>query len=492
MNMDATYIVGVTPRMLVVFVTLAFAYALSVTAFLALQNRSPQSTFAWVLLFVVFPPGALLIYRMFGRGQYIFSRHLTLAKLLEKSTLADRAARVVAAQPGAIAGLADTQGELAHLAAMLWASGRSPLTMGNRLEILQNASEKYPRLLDDIRAASRSVHMVYYEWASDAFTDKVGEVLREKVRSGVEVRILYDPVGSYSMLNRQYVEGLRRDGVRMQPFSSLYQLHTLSYRSHRKLAIMDGRVGYSGGLNMTEKHLTGPKGFTGWRDTHTRITGEAVTILQSVFATMWTNAAGENLFDERYFPEVQAGEGGVPIQVVSAGPDSRWETIRQAYLAMIALARHHVYLQSPFLVLDTSVGEAMKTAALAGVIVRVMIAPGGGELSPAYRAGMTYAADLALAGVQVLLYKGAYFHSKTICVDSRICSIGSANIDIRSFSINYETNLVVYDEAVTRELEADFLEDLAHCVPFSADEYDAQKASSRLIDSVMRLGSPLI
>jgi cardiolipin synthase A/B len=324
MNMDATYIVGVTPRMLVVFVTLAFAYALSVTAFLALQNRSPQSTFAWVLLFVVFPPGALLIYRMFGRGQYIFSRHLTLAKLLEKSTLADRAARVVAAQPGAIAGLADTQGELAHLAAMLWASGRSPLTMGNRLEILQNASEKYPRLLDDIRAASRSVHMVYYEWASDAFTDKVGEVLREKVRSGVEVRILYDPVGSYSMLNRQYVEGLRRDGVRMQPFSSLYQLHTLSYRSHRKLAIMDGRVGYSGGLNMTEKHLTGPKGFTGWRDTHTRITGEAVTILQSVFATMWTNAAGENLFDERYFPEVQAGEGGVPIQVVSAGPDSRW------------------------------------------------------------------------------------------------------------------------------------------------------------------------
>jgi cardiolipin synthase len=134
----------------------------------------------------------------------------------------------------------------------------------------------------------------------------------------------------------------------------------------------------------------------------------------------------------------------------------------------------------------------MKTAALAGVIVRVMIAPGGGELSPAYRAGMTYAADLARAGVQVLLYKGAYFHSKTICVDSRICSIGSANIDIRSFSINYETNLVVYDEAVTRELEADFLEDLAHCVPFSADEYDAQKASSRLIDSVMRLGSPLI
>ena len=200
------------------------------------------------------------------------------------------------------------------------------------------------------------------------------------------------------MLNRHYVDGLRRAGVQMQPFSSVYQLHTLSYRSHRKLAIVDGRVGYSGGLNMTDKHLTGPKGFTGWRDTHSRVTGEAVTILQSVFATMWTNATGENLFDERYFPEAQASEGGVPIQVVSAGPDSRWETIRQAYLGTIALARDHVYLQSPFLILDTSVAEAMTTAALAGVDVRVMIAPGGGELSPAYRAGMTYAADMARRG----------------------------------------------------------------------------------------------
>jgi len=375
---------------------------------------------------------------------------------------------------------------------MLWASGRSPLTTGNRLEILQNASEKYPRLLDDIRAASQSVHLLYYEWASDDFTEQVAELLRDKVRGGVEIRILYDPVGSYSMLSRRYVNGLRRDGVDMRPFSSLYQLHTLSYRSHRKLAIVDGRVGYSGGLNMTAKHLTGPKGFTGWRDTHSRVTGEAVTILQSVFATMWTNATGENLFDQRYFPEVEASQNGVTIQVVSAGPDSRWETIRQAYLGMIALAREHVYLQSPFLILDTSVAEAMMTAALAGVDVCVMIAPGGGELSPAYRAGMTYAANLARAGVQVLLYQGAYFHSKTICVDSCICSIGSANIDIRSFSINYETNLVIYDESVTRELESDFLADREHCVRFSAEAYDAQNTSSRLVDSVMRLGSPLI
>jgi cardiolipin synthase A/B len=478
--------------MMLLVVTLGFAYAFGVTAFLALQNRSPQSTFAWLLLFVLFPPAGFLTYIMFGRGRHAFSRELTVTKLLERSTLATRAAHVVASQPGAIVDLGATQGEVARLAGMLWASGRAPLTTGNCVEILQNASEKYPRLLDDLRAASHSIHMVYYEWASDPFTETVAEILRDKVRRGVEVRILYDPVGSYFMLKPVYVAGLRRDGVQMQPFSSVYQLHTLSYRSHRKLAIIDGRVGYSGGLNMTEKHLTGPKGFSGWRDTHARITGQAVTVLQTVFATMWINATGEDLFDERHFPEVDADETGVPIQVVSSGPDSRWEIIRQSYLAMIALARHHVYLQSPFLILDTSVAEAMTTAALAGVDVRVMIAPAGGEVSPAYRAGMTYAADMARAGVQVLLYKGAYFHSKTICVDSRICSIGSANIDIRSFSINYETNLVIYDEAMTRELEADFLADLEHCALFHADDYDSHKTSSRLVDSVMRLCSPLI
>jgi cardiolipin synthase len=192
------------------------------------------------------------------------------------------------------------------------------------------------------------------------------------------------------------------------------------------------------------------------------------------------------------FPAVRDGQPGVPVQVVSAGPDSRWEAIRQSYLTMIALADHHVYLQSPFLILDTSVAESLKTAALSGLDVKVMIAPGGAEYSPAYRAGLTYAADMARAGVQVFLYQGAYFHAKTVCVDSDTCSIGSANMDIRSFSINYETNLVVYDEGLTRELEADFEADLERCVSFSVEEYEARRRSSRFIDSTLRLCSPLL
>src|SRR5690606_8073670 len=157
-----------------------------------------------------------------------------------------------------------------------------------------------------------------------------------------------------------------------------------------------------------------------------------------------------------YFPDVLGDVAGVPIQVVSAGPDSEWKAIRHSYIAMLALARRHVWLQSPFLIPDDSLAEAMKTAALAGIDVRVMIAPRGGELSPAYRAVMTFDVDMARAGVKVLLSQGVYFHAKTVCVDSTVCAIGSSNIDIRSFAINYGTNLVIYDERVTRDHEEDF------------------------------------
>ncbi len=489
--MDVGPMIADTSWMTVLAVLIG-GYALSVAVFLILENRSPQSTFAWLFLLLIFPLGGVVIYVLFGRGRHAFSRERRLTTQLDGTTLADRAARVVAEQPTTLATLADEQPEYGQLASMLWRSARSPLTLGNRLEILQDAREKYPRLLSDMRNASHSIHLLYYEWASDPFTEDVGRLLADKVKEGVQVRILYDPVGSLTMLTRRYVRELREKGIRMHPFAPLRQLHTLSYRNHRKVAVLDGRIGYSGGLNMTEKHLTGPKGFTGWRDTHARVSGEAVPILQSVFATMWHNTTGESLFDEAFFPDAPRTSDGVAIQVVSAGPDSRWEAIRQSYLAMIALARHHVYLQSPFLVLDTSVAEALKTAALAGLDVQVMIAPAGAEWSPAYRAGLTYAADMARAGVRVVLYQGAYFHSKTACVDSILCSIGSANMDIRSFSINYETNLVIYDRRITRQLEADFQRDLERCVPFTTAEYQARTRRARLVDSTLRLCSPLL
>src|SRR5690606_26413095 len=252
-------------------------------------------------------------------------------------------------------------------------------------------------------------------------------------------------------------------GIHIVPTSPYWRLHTISYRNHRKITVVDGIVGYTGGMNIGQEHIDGGKGFELWRDTQVRIVGDGVSILQAVFMVDWHNAAGENLFDSRYFPlssteevEPDTAKGTGALQILTSGPDSRWAAIRQLYFFMIVTAQKHVYLQSPYFIPDATIAEALRSAALAGVDVKVMISgrPSGNPL-PDW-AGRTFMAEIIGSGVQVLLYDGGYLHAKTIAIDSRICSVGSANIDIRSFSINYELNAVLYDAALTRRLERDF------------------------------------
>ncbi len=468
------------------------AYVAVAAVFLVLENRSPQSTFAWLFFMVLAPGLGPVIYLLFGRGSRAFSHRQALRRHLGRSGLSRELADVRDAQQEARSALSYSDIEIyRRLPQLLWASTEAPLTMGNHLEILQNAQEKYPRLLDDLRRARKLIHLEYYEWADDPLTREVLAILRERVRAGVTVRALYDPVGSFSMLTRGYVRELRAAGVQVHPYSPVWRLHTISYRNHRKLVTIDSEIGYTGGLNLTEKHLTGPPGFSGWRDTHARVEGDAVAMLNWTFALQWFNTTGELLADPDLYPRGRT-PGQVPIQVVNSGPDSRYSVIRQQYLAMIAMARDHVYIQSPFCVLDESVLQVLCASAMSGVRVWVMIAPRGGEGQLAYRAGMTYAHDLARAGVRVLLYQGAYFHPKTIAVDSVVCSIGTANMDIRSFTINYETNLVIYDRDVTRRLESAFLADIRQSQPFTAEGYTRLPVTKRLGDSVMRLFSPLL
>ncbi len=467
-------------------------YLSAAAVFLMLENRSPQSTLAWLFLMVLAPGVGLVVYFLFGRGSNAFSHRKALRRKMGRTGLLKELAEVRDAQEDVRLQLSESDIEIyRRLPQLLWTSAEAPVTTHNTLNILQNASEKYPRLLDDLRQARRLIHMEYYEWADDALTREVLEILRDRVKAGVTVRALYDPVGSFSMLTRGYVRELRNAGVVVHPYSPIWRLHTISYRNHRKLVIIDSEIGYTGGLNLTDKHLTGPEGFTGWRDTHARVEGDVVAMLNWTFAVQWFNTTGELLADSDLYLRGRRS-GGVPIQVVNSGPDSRYTVIRQQYLAMIAMARDHVYIQSPFCVLDESVLQVLCAAAMSGVRVWVMIAPRGGEGPFAYRAGMTYAKDLAQAGVRVLLYQGAYFHPKTIAVDSVVCSIGSANMDIRSFTINYETNLVIYDRTVTRSLESAFLADIRHCQPFTAEAYMRLPAYKRLGDSVMRLFSPLL
>jgi cardiolipin synthase A/B len=469
-------------------------YALCSSIFIIADNRRPQATFAWMLLFVVLPGVGLIVYLLFGRELRDFSHkpgmiHHNLDKGPEPL------AALLSGQEDALKKLEKRAGPQGRIARMVRRNSHSALTEENHVEILQDASKFYPRLVADMIAARESIHLQFFVWASDSFGQELKAILLRKASEGVQVRLLYDPVGSLRRMSRLYKRELQAGGVKVAPYAPLYRIHTLSYRNHRKIAVIDDVIGYTGGFNIGQEHIDGGTTFSAWRDTHCRIVGTAALILQSVFAIDWANAVGEDLLKEKHFPTVPSttSDDDVPVQITVSGPDSRWRAIRQLYFAMINSARDHVYIQTPFFVLEDTLAEALKAAALAGVDVQVMLGDVGAGNSLPYWAGYTYMADVASAGVKFFLYRrDRYFHSKTVCIDTEICSIGSANMDIRSFSINYELNAVIYDRALTAELEESFERDRENCEEFDLAEYQQARSLARLRDSAARLFSPLL
>lgn len=480
-------------------------YALVTVVYIVRENRRPQATLAWMLLFLGLPGIGLVIYAMFGRDRKAFSRERRLARQNLETNAAPLLGPMRARQDAEIGRLEAESPVRRRLMQLVRHNSHSLLTGGNRVAIQQDASIHYPSLISDLRRAERSIHLQYYIWRDDPFTQELKAILVERARSGVEVRLLYDPVGSLG-LSRRYRRELAEGGVRVAPVSALWRIHTLSYRNHRKIAVIDGRVGYTGGMNIGQEYLDGGAHADAWRDTQVRIEGEGAAVLQSVFLVDWYNATGEDLVRRSLFPLLAEGskavdprpEGespdvGVPVQILTSGPDSEWRAIRQLYFTMIVSAQHRVRLQSPYFVLDPTIAEALKAAALSGVAVEVMVTGQNDNLNYApLWAGNTYLAEVAAAGVRVHLYERGYLHAKTLSIDGEVCSIGSANLDIRSFSINYELNAVVYDATLARELEAAFERDLGFCQAFDAAVYRKRPALSRLRDSTARLLSPLL
>jgi cardiolipin synthase A/B len=469
-------------------------YALVTGIFLVSENRRPQETLAWMLAFFFAPGIGILVYFLFGRNRKAFSKESKLLRQDLEASALPVLSPILSRQDEVITRLEGESASRRKLMMLVRRNSHSALTRRNSVKIKQDAAEFYASLIEDMEAARHSIHLQYFIWGADPFTERLKEILAAKARAGIEVRLLYDPVGSLGHLTHAYVQDMRAAGVRMAPTSPLYRLHTISYRNHRKITVIDGAIGYTGGMNIGQEHLDGGKGFASWRDTQLRIVGEGAAVLQAVFMVDWYNAVRENPFSDAYYPTDPAPprDGEVPVQILTSGPDSQWAAIRQLYAFMIASAQRHVFLQSPFFIPDATIAEALRAAALAGIDVRVMLSarPSGNRL-PNW-AGNTYIADIADAGVRVFLYEKGYLHAKTISIDAETCSIGSANLDIRSFSINYELNAVLYSEKLARELEEDFKQDLGHCTEFDAAAYRKCSAAVRLRDSVARLLSPLL
>jgi cardiolipin synthase A/B len=327
---------------------------------------------------------------------------------------------------------------------------------------------------------------------SDKLGERLADVLIRKAHEGVKVRFLYDDMGSRS-IKKSYVRKLIEAGVEIEAFfpSFIPKINLkLNHRNHRKLAIIDGQVGYIGGFNIGDEYLGEDQKFGYWRDTHLRITGEAVRAMQTRFILDWNQASRHDIeYEDRYY--LSEPVGNVGMQIVSSGPDSEWEQIKHGYIKMILSAKKYVYIQTPYFIPDESLADALKVAVLSGVDVRIMI-PNKPDHPFVYWATYSNVGELIKAGAQVYIYQNGFLHAKTIVVDDKIASVGTANIDVRSFRLNFEVNAFLYDQNTAGVLKEKFEEDILLSTQLSHNLYLQRSNWIRFKESISRLISPIL
>ena len=486
------------PTYISAFILIFAIFTILIDAALIMDNRTPHDTWAWLLLFLLVPIIGWGLFLLVGRHQRnFFSRKNKLLAQRLGERLTQSLKSLQEKEEARIREVKEKySGGKRHLLRLAKNGDYSLMTLNNEFELLQNADKKYGRLLEDIEAAEKSIHLQYFEWHEDTFTQKLKALLIQKAQQGVDIRILIDAFGNG--LSKKYRQEMRDNGIDLHIYLRYhmpYSVHTINYRNHRKIIVIDGEIGYMGGINMGQLYLDGGDDFTHWRDTHIRLRGESVAALQGVFVTSWYNTTEEELSDESCFPPVHNADQRwpqLPVQITTSGPDSDWQVIKQIYFAMILDADEHVYIQSPFFIPDQAITESLTTAALSGIDVKLMIAAEGPDHRTPYWAANTYFADLAKAGIEIYLYKGGYLHAKTVNIDNKICSIGSANFDIRSFDIDYEITALIYDEKIAEQLAADFHQDMQSCEKFDLEQYNNRSRVIHLRDSAARLAAPLL
>ncbi|MDR3686698.1 MAG: cardiolipin synthase [Coriobacteriia bacterium] len=454
------------------------------------EERDPSTTLAWVLLLTLFPVGGVLLYVVFGRNWRnigAVDRKRVAALKRGQEALQPIYARHARAAAEFVASGAPDVSKLSS--AIRAQNGTEPLLCFDP-EIFSRGAEKFERLLRDIEAATDHVHLEYFIWEQDALTKRYCDLLAEKLRQGVEVRVLYDWVGSVTYGKKQ-LAALERAGASVQADAA--ELGRLNYRNHRKIAVVDGRIAYTGGMNMGKEYIDGKPRYESWRDTHVRFGGPLVADLQRLFCERWMRTTREDLFSERYFPApAETPERrAVWAQVVHSGPESRFQAVRNAFLLAIASADRRVRIQSPYFVPDEAIQEALVAQSLAGIDMQLMMTGVPDKRIP-WWAAYTYVDDLVEAGCRVFQYGAGFFHAKTMTVDGTIAIIGTTNYDIRSFALHDELSIVFYDQPMAAELDAIFDDDVTRCVEITRADIHSVGRLARMRNAAARLSSRLL
>ncbi len=474
-----------------VFAVLYLITVFSVCLMIVFENRNPVKTLSWILVILFVPGAGMIIYALFGRNyrkQKIYSRK----SMADSVRLAHHVNSQVKLLPTVIASESEAIRSKEHLIHLMLKNNRSLLTLDNRIDLLVNGKETFPAMLDAIASAEHYVHLEIYRIEPDVLGTEFSELIQRKARQGVKVRVIFDDVGSWN-IHKPYLRAMRASGVQIFPFMPVRFpsfASKINYRNHRKILVVDGRIGFVGGLNIADKYIHGLPGLGTWVDTHLRLEGEAVAALDRVFISDWDFVSGEELQPESSLEHVVCTGNRCLVQVASSGPDTDWATIMQVYFSAIATAKSSIYLTSPYFSPDESLLIALKTAALSGVDVR-MIFPKNSDSIISNWNTRSYIAELLEAGVRIFLYENGFIHSKYLLVDSVFSSVGSPNVDVRSFDLDFEVTALIYDDEFAGRLGVLFAEDLKNCSEVILAEWVKRRRRDRYKESMARIFGPL-
>lgn len=466
------------------FVTGAEVLSIAFIPLVLLRKKEPASTFAWIFVLLAFPALGVILFWYLGRDRV--RRPVRTRKAVNqplRSRLLDRVSGQVSLADRKTAIDAAPQ-ELRGVMRLAASMGRADVRTGNAVKLLVGAPDTYDALVTAIESARDHVHLEYYVFRADDAGSRIVRALEAARDRGVEVRLLYDGFGSAGLGPR--LRPLRKKGGRSAAFFPLDPIRkaaTINLRNHRKLVIVDGRIGFCGGVNVSDR-------FVAWRDVHLRVEGPAVAQLAAVFAEDWFFATREDLVGDRYVPTIPSA-GNATMQIVESGPDQSHERIHRMYFAAIAAAQSRVWITTPYFVPDRAIFVALTTAASRGVDVRILT-NAHSNWGITQHAGRSFYEDLLAAGVRVLEYEDGMLHTKTLVVDSQFAAVGSANVDVRSFRLNFELIAMVYDQPIVKQLEALFAEDASHATEITASNWEARGFGARLLESVGRLMAPLL
>lgn len=469
-----------------------FLFALQVAMILIAQFRHPAKGIAWLTILFMLPIVGFLIY-------YFIAQEYRQRKVAARRgrSAAEQADLLPIRNMQRIERIeqipnAHIQGERRFFG-LLASFPESDMTACNDAALLGSAEELYQLMLRDIEQAKHHIHMLYYIWNDDESGRRFQELLIRKALEGVEVRVIYDGIGAYSTPER-FWEELRAAGVRTYCFLPAFIAffdRRVNYRNHRKITVVDGEIGYIGGINIGDEYVGKDKKLGYWRDTAVRLTGDAVYDLQRTFAADWLFVSGEKMGrSERLYPKHEVQSRGT-VQIVTGGPDSPWDTIVEMYFTAFSTAKERIYATTPYLIPDRSLVMALRTAALAGVDVRLVI-PGIADSKLTLWASLSYLEELLQAGVRIYRYGKGFMHAKTVIVDRIFATTGTANMDLRSFYSNFEINAVFFDEQMIEQFVSHFRQDLLDSVEVLPDEFLRRSRWQKAKEAVGRLLSPLL